>query len=30
VDTNADPTWVTYPIPANNDRFVFPCCSPPT
>lgn len=22
VDTNADPTWVTYPIPANDDRYV--------
>lgn len=21
-DTDADPTWVTYPIPANDDRFV--------
>jgi small subunit ribosomal protein S2 len=20
VDTDADPTWVTYPIPANDDR----------
>lgn len=24
VDTDADPTWVTYPIPANDDRFVLP------
>ena len=24
VDTDADPTWVTYPVPANDDRFVFP------
>lgn len=24
IDTDADPTWVTYPIPANDDRFVFP------
>ena len=24
VDTDADPTWVTYPIPANDDRFVVP------
>jgi small subunit ribosomal protein S2 len=23
IDTDADPTWVTYPIPANDDRFVF-------
>ena len=22
IDTDADPTWVTYPIPANDDRFV--------
>jgi small subunit ribosomal protein S2 len=22
IDTNADPTWVTYTIPANDDRFV--------
>ena len=22
IDTNADPTWVTYPIPANDDRLV--------
>jgi small subunit ribosomal protein S2 len=22
VDTDADPTWVTYPIPANDDRLV--------
>jgi small subunit ribosomal protein S2 len=22
IDTNADPTWVTYPIPANDDRYV--------
>jgi len=22
VDTDADPTWVTYPVPANDDRFV--------
>lgn len=22
VDTDADPTWVTYPIPANDDRYV--------
>jgi small subunit ribosomal protein S2 len=20
IDTDADPTWVTYPIPANDDR----------
>jgi small subunit ribosomal protein S2 len=26
IDTDADPTWVTYPIPANDDRFV-PLCS---
>jgi ribosomal protein S2 len=27
IDTDADPTWVTYPIPANDDRFVphLPC-----
>ena len=24
VDTDSDPTWVTYPVPANDDRFVFP------
>ena len=24
IDTDADPTWVTYPIPANDDRFVSP------
>lgn len=23
IDTNADPTWVTYIIPANDDRFVW-------
>ena len=22
VDTDVDPTWVTYPVPANDDRFV--------
>jgi small subunit ribosomal protein S2 len=22
IDTDADPTWVTYPIPANDDRLV--------
>lgn len=22
IDTDADPTWVTYPIPANDDRYV--------
>jgi len=22
IDTDADPTWVTYPIPANDDRSV--------
>jgi len=22
IDTNTDPTWVTYPIPANDDRYV--------
>jgi small subunit ribosomal protein S2 len=22
IDTDADPTWVTYPVPANDDRFV--------
>ena len=22
VDTDADPTWVTYPVPANDDRYV--------
>jgi small subunit ribosomal protein S2 len=27
VDTDADPTWVTYPIPANDDRYVFFPCS---
>jgi len=27
IDTDADPTWVTYPIPANDDRFVvLPIC----
>lgn len=26
IDTDADPTWVTYPIPANDDRSaLFPC-----
>jgi small subunit ribosomal protein S2 len=24
IDTDADPTWVTYTIPANDDRFVLP------
>lgn len=28
VDTDANPTWVTYPIPANDDRLVFPTHSP--
>lgn len=23
IDTNADPSWVTYTIPANDDRYVF-------
>lgn len=23
IDTDANPTWVTYPIPANDDRYVF-------
>jgi small subunit ribosomal protein S2 len=22
IDTDADPTWVTYPIPANDDRYI--------
>jgi small subunit ribosomal protein S2 len=22
IDTDADPTWVTYPVPANDDRFI--------
>ncbi|KAH8819445.1 ribosomal protein S2, flavodoxin-like domain-containing protein [Xylogone sp. PMI_703] len=25
IDTDADPTWVTYPIPANDDRFSLRC-----
>jgi small subunit ribosomal protein S2 len=25
VDTDADPTWVTYPVPANDDRYVTSC-----
>ena len=36
IDTDANPTWVTYPIPANDDRY-FPLkslieefCSPPS
>ncbi|KAK0101719.1 37S ribosomal protein, mitochondrial [Cadophora gregata] len=30
IDTDADPTWVTYPIPANDDRFVALFFSSPT
>ena len=29
IDTDADPTWVTYPIPANDDRYAPPPLSLP-
>lgn len=28
IDTDANPTWVTYPIPANDDRSVYKPSSP--
>jgi small subunit ribosomal protein S2 len=30
IDTNADPTWVTYPIPANDDRYATLATREPT